>query len=92
MNTLTERLIESHLMDGEMTRELEIGLKIDHTLIQDSLGTLAALQFEAMKTHIMTELSVSFIDHNTLQNDHRNADDHRYLETVAAKVPYSDSG
>jgi aconitate hydratase len=64
----------------------EIALKIDHTLTQDSTGTLAYLEFEAMGVpKVKTELSLSFVDHNMLQNDFRNADDHRYLQGVAAK-------
>ena len=64
----------------------EIALKIDHTLTQDSTGTLAYLEFEAMGVpKVKTDLSLSFVDHNMLQNDFRNADDHRYLQGVAAK-------
>ena len=64
----------------------QIGLKIDHTLTQDSTGTLAYLEFEAMGVHsVKTKLSLSFVDHNMLQNDFRNADDHKYLQGVAAK-------
>ncbi len=64
----------------------EIALKIDHTLTQDSTGTMAYLEFEAMGVpKVKTELSISFVDHNMLQNDYRNADDHRYLQGVAAK-------
>ena len=86
MKTLTVKLLESHLIDGEMIKGEEIGIKIDHTLIQDSTGTLADLQFEAMKLpSVKTELSLSFADHNTLQNDHRNADDHKYLASIASK-------
>jgi aconitate hydratase len=95
MKTLTEKLIESHLVEGAMTRGEEIGIRIDHTLIQDSLGTLADLEFEAMRVpQVKTELSVSFVDHNTLQDDFRNADDHKYLASVAAKhgLVYSKPG
>jgi aconitate hydratase len=64
----------------------QIGLRIDHTLTQDSTGTLAYLEFEAMNVpKVKTKLSLSFVDHNMLQNDFRNADDHRYLQGVAAK-------
>lgn len=69
-----------------MVQGEEIALKIDHTLTQDSTGTLAYLEFEAMGIpKVKTELSLSFVDHNMLQNDFRNADDHRYLQGVAAK-------
>ena len=84
--TLSEKIIFKHLYEGNMEPGEKIALKIDHTLIQDSTGTLADLQFEAMGVpRVRTELSVSFADHNTLQNDFRNADDHRYLQSVAAK-------
>ena len=86
MKTLTEKLIESHLLEGEMIDGEEIGIRIDHTLFPDSTGTLVVLQFEAMGVPtVKTELSVSFTDHNTLQNDYRNADDHRYLSSAASK-------
>jgi aconitate hydratase len=86
VQTLTEKLIGSHLLEGSMTPGEEIGVRIDHTLIQDSLGTLAALEFEAMKVpRVRTELSVCFVDHNTLQDDYRNADDHVYLAGFSAK-------
>ncbi len=64
----------------------KLGVTIDHTLTQDSTGTLAYLEFEAMGVpKVKTELSLSFVDHNMLQNDFRNADDHRYLQGIAAK-------
>lgn len=86
MSTLVEKLISSHIVHGVAEPGNEIGLKIDHTLIQDSTGTLAALQFESMGLpKVKTELSVSFADHNTLQNDFRNMDDHRYLQTFSSK-------
>ncbi|MFH2109644.1 MAG: aconitate hydratase [Candidatus Bathyarchaeota archaeon] len=86
VRTLTEKLIESHLLEGSMAPGDEMGVRIDHTLIQDSLGTLAALEFEAMKVpRVATELSVCFVDHNTLQDDYRNADDHVYLAGFSAK-------
>ena len=84
--TIAEKVIAQHLMDGEMVSGREIALKIDHTLTQDSTGTLAYLEFEAMGVpRVRTDLSLSFVDHNMLQNDFRNADDHRYLQGVAAK-------
>ncbi|MEM3356880.1 MAG: aconitase family protein, partial [Candidatus Bathyarchaeia archaeon] len=84
--SLAEKIIAAHLVEGKMQPGEQIGLKIDHTLTQDSTGTLAYLEFEAMGApHVKTELSLSFVDHNMLQNDFRNADDHRYLQDVAAK-------
>jgi len=84
--TLAEKVIAQHLAEGKMEPREPIGLRIDHTLTQDSTGTLAYLEFEAMGVpRIKTKLSLSFVDHNMLQNDFRNADDHRYLQDVAAK-------
>jgi aconitate hydratase len=84
--TLTEKIIAQHLAEGKMELGEQIGITIDHTLTQDSTGTLAYLEFEAMGVpHVKTKLSLSFVDHNMLQNDFRNADDHRYLQDVAAK-------
>jgi aconitate hydratase len=84
--TLAEKIIAKHLAEGEMAAGETIALKIDHTLTQDSTGTMAYLEFEAMGVpKVKTELSVSFVDHNMLQNDYRNADDHRYLQGAAAK-------
>jgi aconitate hydratase len=82
-STLSEKILTSHLAKTEGE---QIGLKIDHTLTQDSTGTLAYLEFQAMGVpKVQTKLSLSFVDHNMLQNDFRNADDHRYLQSVAAK-------
>ena len=84
--TIAEKVIAKHLSQGKMEPGEEIALKIDHTLTQDSTGTLAYLEFEAMGIpKVKTELSLSFVDHNMLQNDFRNADDHHYLQGVAAK-------
>ncbi len=84
--TVTEKTIVAHLVEGEVKPGKQIGLKIDHTLTQDSTGTLAYLEFEAIGVpRVRTQLSLSFVDHNALQNDFRNADDHRYLQSVAAK-------
>jgi aconitate hydratase len=84
--TVAEKLIAKHLAKGKMEPGEEIALKIDHTLTQDSTGTLAYLEFEAMGIpKVRTELSLSFVDHNMLQNNFRNADDHCYLQGVAAK-------
>ncbi|MCL1966129.1 MAG: aconitate hydratase [Candidatus Bathyarchaeota archaeon] len=86
MKSATEKIFEKHLSEGKMTPGEEIGLKIDHTLTQDSTGTMAYLEFEAIGiSQVKTLLSLSFVDHNMLQNDFRNADDHRYLQSVAAK-------
>jgi aconitate hydratase len=84
--SLAEKIIANHLTEGNMQAGEQAGLRIDHTLTQDSTGTLAYLEFEAMDVpHVKTKLSLSFVDHNMLQNDFRNADDHRYLQQVAAK-------
>jgi aconitate hydratase len=84
--TITEKIISQHLAEERMERGEEVALKIDHTLTQDSTGTLTYLEFEAMGVpKVKTQLSLSFVDHNMLQNDFRNADDHRYLQGVAAK-------
>ena len=84
--SLAEKVIARHLAEGRIAPGEQIGLKIDHTLTQDSTGTLAYLEFEAMGVlRVKTKLSLSFVDHNMLQNDFRNADDHRYLQGVAAK-------
>ena len=83
---LTEKIISSHLVEGQMVPGDQIGLSIDHTLTQDSTGTLAYLEFEAMGVpQVQTKLSLSFVDHNMLQNDYRNADDHNYLKAIAEK-------
>jgi len=83
---LTRKLIADHLLSGSMTPGEEIGLRIDQTLTQDATGTLAYLMFEAMEVpRIKTGLSVSYVDHQMLQVDTRNADDHTYLQDVAAK-------
>jgi aconitate hydratase len=84
--SLSEKIIAEHLVEGRMEPGEQIGLRIDHTLTQDSTGTLAYLEFEAMGVaRVKTKLSLSFVDHNMLQNDHRNADDQKYLQAVATK-------
>ena len=84
--TLTQKILEKHIVEGTFEKGAEIGLRIDQTLTQDSTGTLVYLQFEALGIpRVKTKLSVSYIDHNTLQTDFRNADDHRYLQSVAQK-------
>jgi aconitate hydratase len=83
---LSKKIIASHLVDGKMVPGEEIAIKIDQTLTQDATGTMAYLQFEAIGVpKVKTELSVSYVDHNTLQVGFRNPDDHRYLSTVAMK-------
>lgn len=84
--TLAQKIIKQHLVSGDMTPGTEIGLKIDQTLTQDATGTMAYLQFEALGiSRVKTEKSVAYIDHNTLQTGFENADDHRYIQTVAKK-------
>ena len=84
--TIAQKIIKNHLVCGEMIAGEEIGLKIDQTLTQDATGTMAYLQFEAMGIErVKTELSVAYIDHNTLQAGFENADDHRYIQTVTKK-------
>ncbi len=92
---IVEKILQSHLINGQLIPGSEIGIKIDQTLTQDATGTMAYLQFEAMGIdRVKTELSVSYVDHNTLQDGFENADDHRYLQTVAAKygILYSKAG
>ena len=84
--TIAQKIIAAHLVTGDMTVGSEIALKIDQTLTQDATGTMAYLEFETMGIpKVKTELSVAYVDHNTLQCGYENADDHRYLQTVAAK-------
>ena len=84
--TIAQKIIKAHLLSGEMKVGEEIGLKIDQTLTQDATGTMAYLEFEAIGIpRVKTELSVAYIDHNTLQSGFENADDHRYIQSVAAK-------
>ena len=84
--TIAEKIIRAHLVSGEMKTGEEIGLRIDQTLTQDATGTMAYLEFEAMGIpQVKTERSVAYIDHNTLQSGFENADDHRYIQSVAAK-------
>ncbi|MBQ8910805.1 MAG: aconitate hydratase [Oscillospiraceae bacterium] len=84
--TIAEKIIAAHLVSGDMTRGSEVALRIDQTLTQDATGTMAYLEFETMGIpRVKTELSVAYVDHNTLQCGFENPDDHRYLQTVAAK-------
>ena len=85
-SSLTHQIIAQHLDSGDLEPGAEIGLRIDQTLLQDATGTMACLQFEALdQPWVDTELSVSYADHNLLQGDFRNADDHRYLQSIAAR-------
>ena len=84
--TLTEKILKAHVVDGEFVKGNEIGIKIDQTLTQDATGTMAYLEFEAMGIpRVQTERSVAYIDHNTLQSGFENADDHRFIGSVAKK-------
>ena len=84
--TVAYKILESHLVSGKLIPGEEIAIKIDQTLTQDATGTMAYLQFEAMSVdRVKTELSVSYIDHNMLQTDYKNADDHKYLISVAKR-------
>ncbi|MEW5785919.1 MAG: aconitate hydratase [Bacillota bacterium] len=83
---ITTKILKRHLVTGELRRGAEIGIRIDQTLTQDATGTMAYLQLEALGIErVRTELSVSYVDHNTLQGSFENADDHRFLQSVAAR-------
>ena len=93
--TIAEKILKNHLLEGNLVRGEEIGIRIDQTLTQDATGTAVYLQLEAMEIdRVRTELSVAYIDHNTLQAGFENADDHRYIASVAKKhgVRYSRPG
>ncbi len=84
--TIAQKIIAAHKLDGDMTVGSQVALRIDQTLTQDATGTMAYLELETMGIdRVKTELSVAYVDHNTLQSGFENADDHRYLQTVAAK-------
>ena len=84
--TLTEKILKNHIVDGEFKKGSEIGIRIDQTLTQDATGTMAYLEFEAMGIpRVRTERSVAYIDHNTLQSGFENADDHRFIGSIAKK-------
>ncbi|MBE6651689.1 MAG: aconitate hydratase [Ruminococcaceae bacterium] len=84
--TIAQKIIKAHLVEGDMTPGSEIALRIDQTLTQDATGTMAYLEFESIGIkRVRTELSVAYIDHNTLQSGFENADDHRYIQSVAKK-------
>ncbi len=83
---LTQKIIAEHLVEGELTPGREIGLRIDHTLLQDATGTMAMLEFESLGLdRVKADLSAQYVDHNLLQTDFKNADDHRYLQTACAR-------
>src|SRR4029434_10441723 len=83
---VSQKLVASHLVSGRMKAGEEIALKIDQTLTQDATGTLALLEFEAMGLpRVRTEVSVQYVDHNLLQTDHKNADDHVFLQSACRK-------
>jgi len=93
--TITEKILTTHIIEGKPEKGKEVGIKIDQTLTQDATGTMAYLQFEAMNVlKVKTELSVSYVDHNMVQIGFENADDHKYLQSVAAKysIVYSRAG
>ena len=83
---LTRKILEAHLVEGELVPGREIGVKIDHALLQDATGTVAMLEFEALNMErVKIGLAVQYVDHNILQTDSNNADDHRYLQTASAR-------
>ncbi|NCC08282.1 MAG: aconitate hydratase [Clostridia bacterium] len=85
--SISQKIIDAHLIDGTAKVGNEVGLRIDQTLTQDATGTMAYLEYEAMGIpRVKTELSVAYIDHNTLQSGFMNADDHRFIRTVAKKI------
>lgn len=84
--TIAQKIIKAHLVGGEMNVGSEIALRIDQTLTQDATGTMAYLEFEAIGVpRVKTKKSIAYIDHNTLQSGFENADDHRYIQSVAKK-------
>jgi aconitate hydratase len=83
---LTHKILGAHLVEGELAPGKEIGMRIDHTLLQDATGTLAMLEFEALGLdRVKVELAAQYVDHNLLQTDNKNADDHKFLQTAAAR-------
>ncbi len=83
---LTHKILEAHLVEGQLIPGKEIAIKIDHTLLQDATGTLAILEFEALGLdRVKVELAAQYVDHNLLQTDNKNADDHKFLQTAAAR-------
>jgi aconitate hydratase len=83
---LTQKILEAHLLEGELKPDKEIALRIDHTLLQDATGTIAMLEFEELGVEaVRAELAAQYVDHNILQTDNKNADDHQYLQTACAR-------
>ena len=83
---LTHKILEAHLVEGELIPGQEVGIRIDHTLLQDATGTLAMLEFESLGIEkVKAELAAQYVDHNLLQTDNKNADDHKFLQTAAAR-------
>ena len=83
---LAQKLIESHLVDGDMTPGAEIALRMDQTLTQDATGTMVMLEFEALGlSQVKTELSAQYVDHNLIQEDYKNPDDHLFLLSACKK-------
>jgi len=92
---LTHKILESHLIEGKLISGEEIGIKIDHTLLQDATGTVAMLEFESLgMDRVKVEVAAQYVDHNLLQTDNKNADDHRYLQTACARygIHFSPAG
>ena len=86
LKNLTRKILEAHLIEGELVPGQEIAIKIDHTLLQDATGTVAMLEFEALGLKsVKAELCAQYVDHNILQGDNKNADDHKYLQTACAR-------
>ena len=92
---VVEKILSAHLVEGDPAKDPELGIRIDQTLTQDATGTMAYLQFESMDVpRVKTDLSVSYVDHNTVQIGFENADDHDFLQSIAKKygVIYSKAG
>ena len=90
---LTQKILGDHLVEGELSPGAEIGLRIDHTLLQDATGTLAMLEFEALGLPaVKAELAAQYVDHNILHTDFKNADDHKFLQTACARYGIHFSG
>lgn len=86
---LTQKILKDHLVDGELTPGSEIAVKIDHVLMQDATGTMAMLEFEALNIDaVRAEKAIVFVDHNLMQSDNKNADDHRFLQTASARFGF----
>jgi aconitate hydratase len=86
VENLAHKILRAHLLEGEMVPGTEIGIKIDHVLLQDATGTMAMLEFEALRIgRVRTEVAVQYVDHNILQTDNKNADDHQYLQTASGR-------